>query len=274
MLPLYPRRGSLFALTSYLVISLILVLSPFLLHAQLRPFAIIGDTHVGYSGSVYRQFIAAIDREGIDTIIHVGDAIHRPGSTAQWTEFWKITGTGKTLYMIPGNHDVDSERSLATYLKFFQKPYYSISEGDTLLVMLNTELPGERAKIAGEQFLWLEQELGRPYKYKFVFLHQPLFPVFLGHGLDKHLEDRDRLHALFVRTGVSLVVSGHDHLYNKGLRDGITYVIASGGGGKGYLPVYNGAFQHYVVGTRTNAGYSFAVRDMAGEIKDRFLVVR
>ena len=140
--------------------------------------------------------------------------------------------------------------------------------------MLNTELPGEESKITGEQYEWLENELKRTFKYKFVFLHEPLFPVFPGHGLDKHSDARDRLHDLFVRSGVSLVVSGHDHLYNKTSRDGITYIIASGGGGKFYLPASNGAFLHYVVGTRTDKGYSFAVKDMKGDVKDQFVIVR
>jgi 3',5'-cyclic AMP phosphodiesterase CpdA len=266
--------GRVLAAISRLSVALILLFSPLLLHGQVPPFAIVGDTHVGQSGSAYEQIITLIDREGIHTIVHLGDAIDRPGSAVQWAEFLRITGTGKTLYLIPGNHDVDSQRSLAVYLRLFQKPYYSISEGDTLLVMLNTELPGEQAKITGQQYVWLQDELRRPYRYKFVFLHQPLFSVFLGHGLDKHREERDRLHRLFIRSGVSLVVSGHDHVYDRGLRDGITYVIASGGGGRRYLPAPNGAFLHYVAGRRVDAGYSFVVKDITGETKDRFSIFR
>ena len=197
---------------------------------------------MGYAGSAYEAFIEAIDQQRISVIIHVGDAIDKPGNRAQWAEFQRITGAGKTLYLIPGNHDVNSVRTLATYVALFHRSYYSVAEGDTLLLMLNTELPGEGSKVTGEQYEWLENELKKTCKYKFVFLHEPLFPVFPGHGLDKHSDARDRLHDLFVRSGVSLVVSGHDHLYNKTSRDGITYMIASGGGGKFYLPASNGAF--------------------------------
>jgi 3',5'-cyclic AMP phosphodiesterase CpdA len=261
-------------IASHFSIALILLIAPLVARAQFPPFAIVGDTHVGYAGSAYETFIAAIDQQRINVIIHLGDAIDKAGNAAQWAEFQRITGTGKTLYLVPGNHDVDSDRSLATYLSLFGKSYYSVPEGDTLFVMLNTEIPGEQSMIAGEQLEWLVSELKRPFKYKFVFLHQPPFPVFAGHGLDKHRDARDRLHELFVRSGVALVVSGHDHLYNKTSKDGITYVIASGGGGKFYLPASNGAFLHYVVGTRTEKGYSFTVKAMDGEVRDRFVIGR
>ena len=141
-------------------------------------------------------------------------------------------------------------------------------------MLLNTEFPGEQAMVTGTQFDWLEAELQRPFKYKFVFLHEPLYPAFSGHGLDRHPAARDRLHELFVRKGVSLVVAGHDHVYNKSVKDGVTYVIASGGGGRFYLSPSNGGFLHYVVGTRTGDSYSFVVKDMKGEVKDQFVIRR
>jgi len=274
MLSPQPIKNRLFSIGSRLSIALILLLSPSLVLAQFPPFAIVSDTHVGYAGSAYEAFIAAIERQKIDIIIHLGDAIDRAGRASQWAEFQRITGSGKTLYLIPGNHDVDSDRTLKTYLALFGKSYYSVSEGDTLFVMLNTEIPGEQSEIAGEQFEWLEAELKKPFKYKFVFLHEPPFPFFPGHGLDRHRDARDRLHELFVRSSVSLVVSGHDHVYNRSARDGISYVIASGGGGKRYLSASNGAFLHYVVATRTDKGYSFVVKDMEGEARDRFTIAR
>jgi predicted phosphodiesterase len=255
-------------------ISAILLLLPLCLWAQLQPFAVIGDTHVGSKGSAYQTFIDALDKQGIDVIFHLGDAIDHPGSEAQWAEFQRITGPGKTVYLVPGNHDIDSRRSLAAYLKLFHQPYYSFSEEDTLFLLLNTELPGERGMVTGEQYAWLEGELRRPFRYKFVFLHEPLFPAFAGHGLDKYPETRDRLHDLFVRTGVSLVMAGHDHLYRRDVKEGVTYVIASGGGGRLYFSSLTGGFLHYVIGTKGDKGYSFVVKDMAGEVRDRFAIER
>ena len=67
-------------------------------------------------------------------------------------------------------------------------------------------------------------------------------------------------------------LSGHDHLYDRRVRDGITYVIAGGGGGQLAFFVNNGNFYHYIVATRRNDGYSFTVRDIEGNTRDQFFI--
>ena len=239
-------------------------------------FAVIGDTRVGQTDARYTAFIKQVEKDGIQTVIHVGDAIDSPGAEEQWAKFLNITGTKVTLYIAPGNHDVNSTRSLATYTKMLGKqPYYSVPHSDTLLIFLNSELPGQEVKITGRQFEWLEKELARDFKYKFVFLHRPVFPSPLGagYGLDRNPPDRNRLHQLFVKDGVALAMSGHEHLYNRSDKDGIVYVITGGGG----APLHGfteeqGAFLHYIVAKKRNEGYFFRVVDFKGNTRDEFSV--
>ncbi len=241
-------------------------------HAQYPTFAIVSDSHVGAANSVYPAFIRAIEDAKIDMVIHAGDAINTPGSTREWASFLEMTGPAIHLYLAPGNHDIRGKASVSAYLKYFPKLYYSFSEGDTLFVLLNTELPGEESMVTGEQFAWLKTELARPFRYKFIVLHEPLFPVIPLHGLDRHQAERDQLHRLFVRSGVCLVVAGHDHIYDRTARDGITYVIAGPTGGT--LPSFlkNGDSFRYMVVERKNGDYSFLVKDMAGNTRDQFSV--
>jgi 3',5'-cyclic AMP phosphodiesterase CpdA len=255
------------------VAGLVLLLAPLSLRAQYAAFAIVGDTHVGAPGSVYPAFIRNMEEEGTHMIVHTGDAINNPGNLSQWAQFFDITGSDKTLYLAPGNHDIGGRKSLDVYMGFFGTPYSSISDGDTLLVFLNTELPGEESRIAGEQLAWLDAEMARPFRYKIVFLHEPLFPVIHQHGLDRHSQERDNLHLLFVRSGVSLVVAGHDHLYDRSMRDGITYVIGGRAGGKAW-PTRNGRSTCYIMARRTGDFYSFQVKDANGRVKDTFTVKR
>jgi 3',5'-cyclic AMP phosphodiesterase CpdA len=258
------------------IICLALVLIPIHAVAQHQtPFAIISDTHIRTgTNSVYSAFLQKIEKEKIYHIIHVGDAIEAPSRAAQWKRFLELTGPDKTLHLAPGNHDIRGENSLAVYLQFFQKPYYSFVDGDTLFVLLNTELPGEEEQIAGKQLVWLKTELEKPFKYKFVFLHEPLYPFIPGHGLDKYNKARDGLHRLFVTKGVSLVVSGHDHIYGRTTKDNILYVTVATLGGQ--IPPYmvRSEVFRYVITTRNSEGYSFTVWDMEGNAKDRFIIGR
>lgn len=258
------------------IIVLFLFLCPLFAQAEPASFAIISDTHTGSEDSVYPAFIRIVEKQNIGVIIHTGDAIHDPGRSSQWKRFLEITGSGKILHLAPGNHDIQDKRSLAVYLKFFTKLCYSFSDGDTLFVMLNTEIPGEKGMIAGEQLAWLKTELERPFQYKFVFLHRPLFPIVSLHGLDRYKATRDELHQLFVQKGVSLVVSGHDHLYTRSTKEGIIYIIAAGSGGQSRFFAFKetGYYFRYIVGSRTNNGYSFIVRDMEGGTGDEFSVTR
>jgi 3',5'-cyclic AMP phosphodiesterase CpdA len=255
------------------ILGLLLLLAPLSVRAEYGEFAIVSDTHVGAPGSAYPVFISNIEREGISMIVHTGDAIDSPGSLSQWAQFFDITGSGKRLFLAPGNHDIRGPKSLEVYLRFFGAPYFSASDGDTLLLFLNTELPVEESRIAGEQLAWLRSETARPFRYKFVFLHEPLFPVIPLHGLDRHEQERDSLHLLFVRSGVSLVVAGHDHVYDRRLKDGIVYVIAGRTGGQAILKSGNGDMSYLTV-RRTGDFYSFETKKMDGEAKDRFTVRR
>lgn len=240
------------------------------------PFAIVGDSHVGARNSVYATAIEQLRERGVSTVIHIGDAIDTPGSSKQWKRFLDMTGQNMTLHLAPGNHDIRGKRSLEVCLRFFPKPYYSFPDGDTLFVLLNTELPGEEGMVTGEQFLWLSKELDKPYRYKFVFLHEPLYPVVQLHGLDRYEEARDRLHRLFVEKKVSLVMAGHDHIYKRAVKSGIIYVIVPQLGGwlpPSFLANGNPSFG-YIMAERKGGRYSFAVLDLNGKVKDRFFVKR
>ena len=236
-------------------------------------WAILSDSHVGDPRLEYPSFMQTIEDEGIERIIHVGDAINKPGNTDEWRRFLEMTGSWKTFHLVPGNHDINGEESLRTYLTLFSEPYRSFSQGDTLFLLLCTELPGEESRIGGTQLPWVTSELKRTFRYKFVFLHQPVFPVVPFHGLDRHPGTRDRLHELFVENGVSLVVAGHDHVYDRQEKDGVSYVIDGRTGGQ---PVMggsgNGHSLCYTTSTRVRDGYSFAVRGKDGELVDQFSI--
>jgi acid phosphatase type 7 len=202
--------------------------------ADYTKFGIIGDTAIGVSESVYKQFIAAMEKEGIQIIFHTGDTINRPGNESEIKRFLELTGNN-TIHIAPGNHDINNFKSLKAYKTFMSMPpYYSFSFNDTLFIILCTDLPGETSKITGKQLDWLEEELQKSFVFKFVFLHKPLFPTFLGQGycLDKYAEERDYLHEIFTENNVDLVVSGHEHLYNRIKKDDIAYITTGGGGSR------------------------------------------
>lgn len=263
------------AVLSFLPVAALLLsvlTGPLLADPDAPRFAIVSDTHLGGPAhSAYAEIIRALDEEGISVIVHTGDAINTPGDASAWAEFLKITGPGKTLHLAPGNHDIRGAASFATYMRLFDTPFSSYAEGDTLFVLLNTEMPGEESRIGPGQFEWLAKELERPFRYKLVFMHEPLFPAMPHHGLDRHRAARDELHRLFVREGVALVVAGHDHIYEKQQKDGVEYVLCGRAGGRA-SPGKNGNSMSYIIAERMGASYVLTVRDLDGDTKDRIII--
>ncbi len=248
-------------------------LLPFPVRPDYPPFVIVSDTHVGARNSVYPAFVRTIEALEIGTIIHTGDVINKPGSLRQWKRFFETTGPHKALHVAPGNHDMRFKISREVYARYFPSPYYSFSRGDTLFVMLSTVMPRQRSRVTGRQFEWLSTELQKPFRFKFVFLHEPLFPALPLHGLNVFRKARNDLHRLFVENGVNVVVSGHNHIYRRGERDGVTYVVTGNTGGKLFpfgLVSRNESSFRYIVVTRIDGHYLFEAKDMEANLTDRF----
>ena len=245
------------------------------LAADIESFAIIGDTRIGDAESVYMTFLERVDKEGVKLILNTGDAITRPGNEDEWKRYLELTGT-RIVHVAPGNHDISNEKSVRTYSALIGKPlYYSFAYGDTQFILLCSSVPKEAHRIMGEQLDWLKEELKKPYAFRFVFVHEPPFPTAFGegYGLDKYKPQRDILHRLFVENKVNVVFSGHEHLYNRAERDGVTYVITGGGGAKLLTPFEeSGGFHHYILAKKPKEGYVFTVLDMNENVRDRFSI--
>jgi len=157
------------------------------------------------------------------------------------------------VYLAIGNHEI---RNSAANQEFFTKQlgalYYSFDYGDSHFIILNSEAVGQTGRITGDQLEWLKEDLkkARAARYKFVFLHRPLYPIdgHMGDCLDRYPKDRDALHNLFVRNRVTTVFVGHEHLFHTQVKNGVRYIITGGGGAFLYPSVYGrGDFHHYVV---------------------------
>jgi 3',5'-cyclic AMP phosphodiesterase CpdA len=81
-----------------------------------------------------------------------------------------------------------------------------------------------------DQLRWLENTLERSREeWKIVFFHHPLYSSAGTHGSDERL--RRVLEPLFVKHNVSVVLTGHDHVYERTKpQQGITYFVAGSGG--------------------------------------------
>ena len=147
-----------------------------------------------------------------------------------------------------GNHDSREQRK---YPKFDMNGeyYYSFKAPSESVRFIALESTYPKL----EQIVWLEKQLkGSNEDWKIVYFHHSLYCSAGRHGSDVQL--RDRLEPLFVAYNVSVVFTGHDHVYErtKPQKD-IVYFVA-GSGGK-VAPGRSGPEQsHHRQGLRRRAG--------------------
>ena len=194
-------------------------------------FAVLGDFGTGSK----RQYELATQMATIykgfkyELVALVGDNLYgsqRPQDFAKKFEipYKPLLDAGVKFYASLGNHDAREQR----YYKQFNmdgKLYYSFSpKPNVRFFALDTSYP------VPEQIQWLEKELmASNDDWKIVFFHHPLYSSGDRHGSDIRL--REVLEPLFVKHNVSVVLTGHDHFYERVKpQKGIVYFVAGSGG--------------------------------------------
>ncbi len=241
-------------------------------------FAVIGDTRSG--GDAYPRLVHRMMEQRPDFIVNTGDMVQSP-KRVLWADFWEKSKPITVPYFFAtGNHDIGDEKSEALYGQQSGLPgnkfYYAFALGDSLFIVLDSSIPGQDKKITGEQYVWLEDLLSTStQKHKFIFLHYPLYPEngrghHYGGCLDKYPKERDRLQRLFTEYKVTIVFSGHEHLYLRKVIHGVTEIITGGGGAMLYTGEESGGFHHFIVVTVEGDKVEGRVIDIDGKVRDTF----
>jgi 3',5'-cyclic AMP phosphodiesterase CpdA len=127
-----------------------------------------------------------------------------------------------------GNHDVRVQGGRYQFdLLGMPRRFYKRRVGDVALFVLDSSRIGDR------QTRWLRRRLdAATAPWKVVLLHHPAYTCG---AYRSHPEVVRRWVPLFERHGVDLVLSGHDHNYQRfAPRRGVTYVVHGGGGARLY----------------------------------------
>jgi predicted MPP superfamily phosphohydrolase len=194
-------------------------------------FCVLGDFGTGDKTQyeLAEQMVVLHERFKYPLVILVGDNLYgseRPQDFQKKFEipYKPLLDRGVKFYASLGNHDAREQR----YYKLFNmdgKLYYSFSpKPDVRFFALESTYP------VPEQIQWLENELmAATNKWKIVFFHHPLYSSGDRHGSDLRL--REVLEPLFLKYNVSVVLTGHDHFYERVQpQKGITYFVVGSGG--------------------------------------------
>ena len=201
--------------------------------APLARVAVAGD--VGDSGhrlDATGREIAVLGRDQpYDALLLLGDLVYPSGDPARLEEtvFEPFAGAldeGTKVLAILGNHDVaDGHGEEVMAALGMPGRYWSERIGDVLIVGLDSNEMEDPV-----QQRWLEQTLASTDAiWKIVALHHPPYSA----GYQGSSEDARRAFSpVFERYGVQLVLSGHDHDYQRSEPIGeVAYVVSGAAAG-------------------------------------------
>jgi predicted phosphodiesterase len=118
-----------------------------------------------------------------------------------------LMDAGVQFYAALGNHDDTNERFYKPFNMNGQQ-YYSFKKGNVRFFVLDSDY------LDPKQLAWLEKELSNGgVDWKICYFHHPLYSSGGFHGSSTEL--RLVLEPLFVKYGVQVVFSGHEHLYER-----------------------------------------------------------
>jgi 3',5'-cyclic AMP phosphodiesterase CpdA len=207
-------------------------------------FVVYGDVRSGHE--THRDLVSAIVAEAPDFVLGTGDLVVRGSDEADWQRYFSVASDLMAVvpvYSALGNHDVGESGEGRRFEDIFalwpgptDRPpgavWYSFDVADVHVAVLDSNRYGEQ-----QQLLWLERDLSearrRGVRAIFAVAHHG--PYSLGpHGGEPL--GRALYAPVLTRYGVAVLFSGHDHLYQRGEMNGLSYVVTGGGGAALYPP--------------------------------------
>lgn len=207
-----------------------------------QPIVIYGDTRSNYE--VHKKIIKSFLQKKPTIVFNTGDLVQDGNTTELWHIFFNIIKpilkTAK-YYPVLGNH----ERESINYFKLFKLPnnekWYKINFKNISFFVLDSNSDLE---INSKQYLWLKNELKiNKSDFKVLIFHHPILSVG-RHGGSSSLESS--LTPLIKKYSIQLVFNGHDHAYQRFLKDGVNYIVTGGGGAPLYNKVNNSNAEKYL----------------------------
>ena len=193
--------------------------------------AVIGDTGTGAGPQQQLADVMLASRAvfPFEFALMLGDNLYGGEDANDYAEkfeipYKKLLDAGVKFYASLGNHDNSTQR-LYKHFDMDGKEYYTFKKGNVRFFALNSNYMDKR------QLEWLEAELAKSGSdWKVCYFHHPLYSSGKRHGSNEELQRV--LEPVFVKHGVNVVLTGHEHFYERIKPQKGIYHFISGAGAK------------------------------------------
>ncbi|MEI2726069.1 MAG: metallophosphoesterase [Verrucomicrobiota bacterium] len=196
-----------------------------------------GDNHAGTV--TLAKHVTNLLAHAPNMICVAGDMVNSGNAIAEWHNYWfkplETLNAAQTTPVIyaRGNHDGEHALAYAYSTLPGNEAWFAFDYGNSRFIFLDSEVP---TSTASDQYAWLQAELSRPETqqaaFRIVCFHRPPYcNVWNGGGYIGETFVRTDWVPLFTQKNVDIVISGHQHSYQRGATNGVVYIVSGGGGG-------------------------------------------
>ena len=252
-------------------------------------FLVYGDNRT--DDASHAQVVRAMASIPADFILHTGDFVEDGGDARQWQTFFDIEAPllrRTCVFAAVGNHEL-LDQSATYFLRYFALGPPDVWRGaepapGTPLLSGTFRWASARFFVfnamsrftEGADRAWLERVLNEAdgeagLVWRVIVAHHG--PWSAGpHGDNRALLEAG-IPDLFRKHKVNLVLAGHDHIYERGEKGGLPYLVSGGGGAPAYEVKHvraqtkkAEAVRHFVEVTATRDGLAIVARRMDGSL--------
>ncbi len=168
-----------------------------------------------------------------------------PGSTAHFN---------KPVMFVIGNHELVNDPNESLYRSIFGSPtYYNLTKNNSYFIFIDN---ANGKQLNDTQMAWLKYQLNlsQEYRYKFVFMH---IPLYTPNGETEHgmittgAGGADVLKSLFDANNVTMIFTSHIHNYYTGIWGKTPFIVS---GGAGAPPENNHPPNHHYIVVNVSDG--------------------
>ncbi len=181
-------------------------------------FAILGDSGVAQpSQDLVSEIVREIDP---DAILHTGDLDYLGDVDKSVFGPYKDLLSRYCFFPARGNHDLSFKFEEIFFVPEIdampKRTFYSFNAGSAHFVVLDTSVQETGNLLGDEQLTWLCDDLssGHGQEWTIVLTHKCFFTIGL-HATEATVALRHALSPIFDQFNVDLVISGHDHNYQR-----------------------------------------------------------
>ena len=224
-------------------------------------FVVYGDDQDSHGK--FDQLINTVNQKNILFSMDIGDLVP-VGNLSNYITFLKQINSSKSpILTVIGNHELKQDTNASYYSNLFGNTYYSFSTKNSYYIILDD---ANEIRLDDQQMQWLKTELNKSqsYKYRFVFMHVPLYDPRNESDKkndDEHsLQDANQakeLNDLFDQYNVTMLFSSHIHAYYNGTWGKTPYIISGGAGAPLAKVGPEHSFYHYILVNASNQSVNF-----------------